>query len=233
MLSKEQLMEYFKAKFAIDVEDFTFGKSVKQKNICPTDDILVVTHSDETYKLEIMKWGFSLTYGPMFNSRIEEIISGKTSNYWQPLVSNNPCLIPMTSYYEWKDMNETIEVISPKTGKKSKKKVKQPYTFKTDEEVIFTAGYFRMEKAKSPNASIGDPIKNEAGENQKQEMIRSCTMITTNGNEITRPVHPKDRMPVILSKNEPVKYLNEDLETRFKLARSYAAELMTSSPCEL
>ncbi len=224
MLSKEQLMEYFKAKFAIDVVDFTGGRSVKQKNICPTDDILVVTHSDDQYKIEVMKWGFTLTYGPMFNSRIEEIMSGKTSNYWQPLVSNNPCLIPMTSYYEWKDMNETIEVISPKTGKKSKKKVKQPYTFKTDEEVIFTAGYFRTEKIM---------LRSEADENEKSALIKCCTMITTTGNEVTRPVHPKDRMPVILSKKLPVEYLNADLETRFNLSRSYASDLMTAVPCEL
>lgn len=218
MLSKEQFMEYLKAKFAIDAVDFTGGKTVKQKNICPTDDILIATLAEDQFRIEIMRWGFCLKTGPMFNSRIEQIVSGNAAKYWQLSLSSNPCIIPMTSYFEWQETDEIIEVISPTTGKKTKKKKKQPYRFKTSEDVFLTAGYWRNDEYE---------IKTASGEKEKIKG-KTCTMITTTSNDLIRPIHVKDRMPVILPGSAPLDFLKGDLEKRFSLSRSYPADQMSA-----
>ncbi|CAN5399666.1 SOS response-associated peptidase [soil metagenome] len=222
MLTKEQFLEYLKAKFAIDVADFTGGGSLKQKNICPTDDILAVTFAEDEFRLEVMRWGFTLKTGPMFNSRIEQIVSGNAAKYWQNALEHKPCIIPMTGYFEWQETDEIIEVTSPKTGKVTKKKRKQPYKFKTNEDVMFAAGYWRTDEYER---------KDESGEKTKVNG-NSCTMITTSSNDLIRPIQVKDRMPVILPGKTSIEFLKGDLEKRFSLAVSYPAELMSAAMCE-
>jgi putative SOS response-associated peptidase YedK len=147
--------------------------------------------------------------GPMVNSRVEEIMGGKNADYWQSLLGENPCLFIMSGYNEWKDT--VVDGFTPKTGKPTKKKIKQPYKFTIkNEDTFLCAGYFRKEG-------------NEY----------ACTLITTKGNSKTVLVHEKDRMPVILDIDESIKFLEGTLEEKLALCKSYPADNMDSEPCEL
>lgn len=210
--SKEQLQVMFMEKSNIEVIDSTPGTDLKANNISPMDDILVITYKDD-FKMEVMRWGFKLKNfpAPMFNSRIEEVLNGRAAEYWQSLLSLNPCLIPMSQYYEWKDLDETI---LSKTGKPTKKKKKQPYKFTTDEELFFAAGYYRTE-------------------HERDKKINACTMLTTVGNDKTRIIHVKDRMPVLLTGKKALQFLIGTLEEKFSLCLPYPDNLMNSAITEL
>jgi len=213
---KEQLQLIFLSKINIELIDLTKGVDVKSANISPMDDVLTVTHKDDVFSLEIMRWGFKLKNfpAPMFNSRIEEVVSGKSAEYWQSLLAVNPCLIPMNEFYEWKELDEPIFT---KTGKLSKKKKKQPYKFTIDEELFFAAGYYRTEKLLTQQGEIE---------------IKACTILTTVGNSITRPIHIKDRMPIILTGKNTIKFLTGTLEEKFSLCRPYPDENMRADTFE-
>lgn len=62
------------------------------------------------------------------------------------------------------------------------------------------------------------------------EMIQSCTLLTTEANDVLRPVH--DRMPVMLHADDYDAWLGEraDNEDRARLLRPYPAEEMTAYP---
>ena len=62
-------------------------------------------------------------------------------------------------------------------------------------------------------------------------MIESCTILTTEANEVLRPVH--DRMPVILHPETYDQWLDEDaraVESLKELLGPYPASEMTAHP---
>lgn len=63
------------------------------------------------------------------------------------------------------------------------------------------------------------------------EVIESCTILTTQANEVLRPVH--DRMPVIVHSDDYDLWLDEDVRKREllkELLRPYPADEMISYP---
>ncbi len=203
--SIEQLQMMFLRKTNLELIDSTKGGEIKKDNICPMDEILVITYRDDEFHLEVMRWGFKLKNfpAPMFNSKIEEVLGGKAADYWQSLLSVNACLIPMSQYYEWKELDENV---FSKTGKPTKKKKKQPYKFTVDEELFYAAGYYRVEEGS----------------------IKACTMLTTVGNNKTRIIHIKDRMPIILTGKKTLTFLTGSLEEKFSVCESYPDESMNT-----
>ena len=144
----------------------------------------------------------------MVNSRIEEITAGKASEYWQSLLDANPCLLVMSGYNEWK--RTVVDALTPK-GKPTTKKVKQPYKFTIKEQdTFYCAGYFRKEGTEF-----------------------ACTLITTEGNDLTRVVHEKNRMPVILDIDLAIKFLDASLKDKIAMCRSYPKDRMNSEPTTL
>ena len=90
-------------------------------------------------------------------------------------------------------------------------KKKQPYYFRLQNAQLFAfAGLW--EQWKSPD----------------EDIINSCTILTTEANDLLRPIH--DRMPVILeSKNYELWLDSEAQQTQLQqLLRPYQADLMTS-----
>jgi putative SOS response-associated peptidase YedK len=77
------------------------AKDLKQINIAPNDDILVIQKSENEFTLKNFSWGikFPGDKNPLiFNSRIETISS---KPYWKNLFKRNRCIIPATAFYEW------------------------------------------------------------------------------------------------------------------------------------
>ncbi|MBA2749921.1 MAG: SOS response-associated peptidase, partial [Tatlockia sp.] len=90
-------------------------------------------------------------------------------------------------------------------------KKKQPYYFRLQNAQLFAfAGLW--EQWKSPD----------------EDIINSCTILTTEANDLLRPIH--DRMPVILeSKNYELWLDSETQQPQLQqLLRPYQADLMTS-----
>jgi putative SOS response-associated peptidase YedK len=71
----------------------------------------------------------------------------------------------------------------------------------------------------------------ERCEGEGGQVINSCTILTTEANEVLRPVH--DRMPVILHPGEYEVWLDTDvrkLDLIQEMLRPYPAEEMTRYP---
>jgi len=108
------------------------------------------------------------------------------------------CLIPATSFYEWQ-----------KTGTKTK----QPFAFTMLNGAMFAfAGLWERWR---DDADVEAPV------------VQSCTILTTEANEVVRPVH--DRMPVIVAPADFAAWLDPRTAVAdlHPLLRPYAAEEMT------
>jgi putative SOS response-associated peptidase YedK len=93
---------------------------------------------------------------------------------------------------------------------------------KSAEKKTASVPYFITMKDHQPFAFAGlwDAWKHPDGPE-----IRSCTIITTSANELVKPLH--DRMPVILSKEECWKWLEEGDTARLtQMLRPFAADRM-------
>jgi putative SOS response-associated peptidase YedK len=107
------------------------------------------------------------------------------------------CLVPADGYYEWK---------------KEKGGQKQPYLARNSDG--------------SPFAFAGLWERWQAPE-EEEEVIESCTILTTDANDLTQPIH--DRMPVILKPQDYELWL--DLQVKAPnllkpLLRPYPSEEM-------
>lgn len=105
--NKETGESMFK-KFENDFLMLNFAaKDLKQINIAPNDDILVIQKTDNEFALKNFSWGIKFPGDKtplIFNSRIETISS---KPYWKNLFSKNRCLIPATAFYEWNNVEKT------------------------------------------------------------------------------------------------------------------------------
>ncbi|MBE2254591.1 MAG: SOS response-associated peptidase family protein [Ignavibacteria bacterium] len=170
----------------------------KQKDVRPTNNILVIKKTENGFAYDVMKWGINVPLGAgkeflMINSKIENI---KIKTIWKNTLSKNPVLIPMTGFYEWKTEGKT----------------KTPYKFTIkDKKIFFVAGYFRLEKDKK----------------EPEKQIECATIITTSGNDLTREIHPNDRSPVILDYGDIHNFMNEDIDVRLSLCEPFPANEMS------
>lgn len=80
-------------------------------NIAPTMTVPVLT---AVQKIEMMQWWlipgyekeFKVGKYSMFNKKSEEL----EKPYWQRLLKNNRCVLPMTSFYEWKKVDKKTKI---------------------------------------------------------------------------------------------------------------------------
>jgi putative SOS response-associated peptidase YedK len=71
----------------------------------------------------------------------------------------------------------------------------------------------------------------EKWHNDEGSLLESCTIVTTEPNDVMRPLH--DRMPVILPDEEYARWLdpkNEDVDELQELLRPYPAEEIAACP---
>jgi len=75
-------------------------ENLKQIDIRPTEDILILKNTEGILEINKKTWGikFDEKSPLIFNSRIETI---KSKSYWGNLFSKSRCLIPATAFYEW------------------------------------------------------------------------------------------------------------------------------------
>jgi putative SOS response-associated peptidase YedK len=153
-------------------------------NVAPTQNVLAVRFNPETRErsLDALRWGLVPIWAK------DPSIGNKLINARAETLADKPsfrdafvkrrCLIPASAFYEWKKPD-------------APKGTKQPYAIGMANGGLFAfAGLW--ERWKTPEGDI----------------LRSCTIITTEANDTLRPIH--DRMPVILGPDAYGTWLGEE-----------------------
>jgi len=171
-------------------------------NIAPTQSILAVRQSDDGREAVVLKWGLIPSWAK------DDSMSARLINARSETVTEKPA---------FREAFKRSRCIIPADGfyewQRTEGK-KQPFFFSMRDERMF--GF----------AGLWDRWKEEGG-----KVIESCTILTTEANEVLLPVH--DRMPVILHHETYDEWLNTDvraLESLKELLRPYPSSEMTSYP---
>jgi putative SOS response-associated peptidase YedK len=155
------------------VEELRTGTTEANYNVTPRADVAVVADSRGHRVLDLARWGLvpswarSLAVGDrMINARAETVL---TNNAYKRPFERRRCVVPADGFYEW----QRIEG----------QKVRRPWFIRRrDGEPIAFAGLWSIWH----DRHLGDDAPR----------IRSCTIITTEPNDLMREIH--NRMPVIL-----------------------------------
>ncbi len=158
-------------------------------NIAPTQMIDVVLEAEQERTLSQLKWGLvpSWSKDPDIGSRMINARAETLSEKpsFREAFRKRRCIIPTSGFYEWK--------------KASAANTKQPFYFYLNEKDVFGfAGLYE-----------------EWLDKQTGELLETCTIITTEANEILKSVH--DRMPVILHSKDYDEWLDKDTKDTERL----------------
>lgn len=130
------IQKILERKYEIDSSSLT--ETIKKENIRPNDKILCIYKKGNKLQISLINWGikFSKDKPTIINSRMETI---KEKKFWKDLFMNNRCLVPMTSFYEWIEVN----------GKKVQHRI---YIY--NEEYFFVPGIIYKDKEDYLSVSI-------------------------------------------------------------------------------
>jgi putative SOS response-associated peptidase YedK len=190
-------------KFEVDVP----ADIIPSYNIAPSQTVNAIAQFTGELKprLRNFRWGLipSWAKDPAIGFKVINARSETASEKpsFRSAFKDRRCLIPTNGFYEW----QRVE------GSKTKK---QPYFFGLKDENIFAlAGLW--ERWESPEGDI----------------IETCTILTTEANDVLRPIH--DRMPVILNSENWDMWLDPSFNNMHQLQeilKPYSADAMTSHP---
>ncbi|MBK8394649.1 MAG: SOS response-associated peptidase [Leptospiraceae bacterium] len=176
----------------MDEFDINYEKEIlesSKEEYTPTDQIIAIYHKSEKNK----KMGRRLRWGllPNFIKNWEQIKNYSLFNARSESLEEKP------SFRNLLNTNRCIIPSDVFFEYKSEGKVKDKYAFTLESKSTFAM------------AGLWDSWINP----KTNQEILSCTILTTIANEIVRPVHEKNRMPVILEKEFYEKWL--DISIKF------------------
>lgn len=185
-------------------------------NIAPSQDILVIANrlDDQTRNLaaEPMRWGLVPSWAKdpsignkMINARAETLPQKPA---FRKALERRRCIIPADGFYEWRK--------SPAAAGRAKGR-----------SAARTPLYIRM-KDGHPFAFAG---LWETWRDEKGDILKSCTIITTGPNELMSTIH--DRMPVILPREAVLDWLDpapRDPDEMAAWLKPYPADEMEAYP---
>lgn len=178
--------------FGVDDIEVPEELTLPRWNIAPTAGVLAVrerlragdTTPERRRGLTDFRWGLvpswakHVTTGARaFNARAETVIE-KAS--FRTALSKRRCLIPAEAFYEWRR--------TPAAPGKGGGREAWGYASPRGDVLAF-AGLYEVWKP-------ADPTERDDLPGWHDDWLLSCTIITTDANEVVAPVH--DRMPVIL-----------------------------------
>jgi putative SOS response-associated peptidase YedK len=171
-------------------------------NIAPTQDILSIRQSDEGRETAMLKWGLVPSWAK------DVSIGAKLINARSETVTEKP---------SFREAFKKRRCIIPADGFYEWQRTggkKQPFFFQMrDEHPFGFAGLW--EKWKAVDGQV----------------LETCTILTTEANEVLRPVH--DRMPVILHPEDYDLWLDDEprkLGLMIELLHPYPSSEMVSHP---
>lgn len=169
-------------------------------NVAPTNDVYAVLADGGLRHLDAFHWGLIPLWAKdarigskMINARADTLA---TKGAFKSAFRRRRCLIPADGFYEWRKPGQG--------GAAGRSRApKQPFFIsRPDGEPYAFAGLWELWR----------------GPEKDQAPLRSCTIITTDPNEVMATVH--DRMPVILPESAWDAWLdrdNDDLDLLGKL----------------
>lgn len=150
-------------------------------NISPGQNILVLTSKTGKYDLNLFKWGLVPFYAK------------SASDGYKMINARAETLKEKPTFRNLLKNNRCLIIADGFYEWKKENKEKIPYYFKLKDRNIFTfAGLWSRWVS------------------QKNEIVDSCTIITTKPNSIMENIH--NRMPVILSEEDQHKWLDKNLD---------------------
>lgn len=173
-------------------------------NVAPTTLVYVLHRQDVGPVLDVMSWGLVPSWSKD-KTRAASMINARSETLtekpsFRNLVSEHRCILPIQGFYEWQNLaSET---------KKPKKQAH--YITRVDEQPMTLAGLWTIWK--QPDSSL----------------LRTCTIITTEANEILSPIH--HRMPVILERDSVDIWLGESKALPHDLLVAAKNEIVKSEP---
>jgi putative SOS response-associated peptidase YedK len=163
-----------------------FGPSY---NVAPQSDVPIVRLHGDTRETAIVRWGLVPGWAKspeafqanLFNARSETLAEKPT---FRNAVKSRRCLIPTSGFYEWQRLD-------------SSNSSKQPY--------------FIHHAESSPFAFAGLWERWEGGLEFEGRVLETCTILTTEANDLVRPIH--ERMPVIVQRKDYDEWLDPENKT--------------------
>ena len=171
-------------------------------NIAPTQEVLGIRQTPEGREASFLKWGLIPAWAK------DAGIGARLINARSETVAEKPAFREAFKRRRCLIPADGFYEWARTNGKK------QPFYFRLREERPF--GF----------AGLWEKWRSPAG-----EVVESCTILTTEANELLRPVH--DRMPVILPPEDYQLWLNEDERQREllkELLRPFPAKEMMAYP---
>jgi putative SOS response-associated peptidase YedK len=182
-------------------------------NVAPSQQVTAVRSRTDNGKREfaLLHWGLIPTWAKdasignrMINARAETVAEKPS---FRNAFRHRRCLVPMNGFFEW-----------------SKRGIhKQPHFIAlSDKRVMAVAGLWERWEGSSPE------------EGAEASPIESCTLLTTEANELIAPMH--DRMPVIVAPENYELWLNapeQDLAALQPLFTPYPPGEMFTRPVSL
>lgn len=166
-------------------------------NIAPTQPVAIVRENEHLARkhggkapreFTHVRWGLipSWAKDPAIGNRMINARSetAATKPGYRGAFKYRRCLIPADGFYEWK-----------KSAGKSAGGGKQPYYIRREDGEPFAF------------AGLWEHWQSEGGEE-----MESCTILTTDANDLLKPIH--DRMPVILSPSDYALWLDTSQQER-------------------
>jgi putative SOS response-associated peptidase YedK len=162
-------------------------------NVAPTKDVYAVLADGGVRHVDAFHWGLIPLWAKdakigskMINARADTLAE---KNAFKSAFRKRRCLIPADGFYEWQKRG------AQGGGTGTSKAPKQPYFIaRPDGEPYAFAGLWEVWR----------------GPNKDQEPLRSCTIITTDPNDVMAKIH--DRMPVILPESAWDTWLDRDVD---------------------
>lgn len=192
--------EEIEKEFNVEIND---GNLIVQRyNIAPTQLVAAITEVENTREISLFKWGLVPRWAK------DESIGSKLINARAETLAEKP---------SFRDAFRSRRCIIPTSGfyewERTAKGAKQPFYFYLKEKEVFGfAGLWE------------EWLDKETG-----EVTETCTIITTEANDVLKPVH--DRMPVILKAEDYEEWLSQKIKDTGKLQNllvPYPADEMTS-----
>jgi putative SOS response-associated peptidase YedK len=171
-------------------------------NIAPTQSILGVRQMPDGREMSLLKWGLIPSWAK------DSLMGVKLINARSETVTEKP---------SFREAFKRRRCVIPADGFYEWQRTggrKQPFFFHLRDDRPFSF------------AGLWDKWKNEDG-----EVIESCTILTTEANEVLSPVH--DRMPVILHPETYELWLDDDVrksDLRMELLQPFPASEMRAYP---
>jgi putative SOS response-associated peptidase YedK len=178
------------------------NRAAPRYNIAPTQMISAIAEIENTRKISLFKWGLIPSWAK------DDSIGSKLINARAETLTEKP---------SFREAFAQRRCIIPASGfyewQKTLKGAKQPFYFYLEAKEVFGfAGLWE------------EWLDRDSG-----ELTKTCTIITTEANEVLKPIH--DRMPVILKSGDYDFWLDEKVKDTSKLQNllvPYPAEEMHS-----